>query len=332
MRSTTSSTGRRLWLRAALTAAVTPLAWRARAMEQKPPAYIVVGFAAGGGADIIARLLAPAISSVGGQPIVVENRPGAGGRIAIMAVKLSPRDGNRIFFGSTSVLTLFPHVFRGLQYSLEQDFTPISTICSFPYAIVVSPKIGVSNLPDLIAWAKANPRHAFFGTPGVGTPQHLIGSYLGELSGARFEHVPFKSGAEATEHVLSGQIPIVIATTGQFYEMHKAGRVRIVAITAKDRIAALSEVATCAESGYPQVVFVDSFGLVGPAGMPADTVRRWESNVSQALEASAFRQALRQQVMQPLAIQGDAYVKYLQDEKARWGKTVKMVNFKPLNG
>lgn len=323
---------RRRMLQAAAAAATLPIFSRAYAAGRTSPAYLVVGFAAGGGADIIARLLAPVISDLGGQPIVVENRPGAGGRIAIMLIKMHQGDDSRVFFGSTSVLTLFPHIFKGLKYSLEQDFTPISTICSFPYAIVVSPNLGVSDLAGLVRWAKANPGKAFFGTPGVGTPQHLIGTYLGHLSGAQFDHVPFKSGAEATEHMLSGQIPIVIATTGQFYQMHKEGRVRIVTITARRRMSALPEVATCAESGYPDVVFEDSFGIVGPAGMSADVVRGWEGNISRALQTPAFRKALSLQVMQPTAIQGAAYEQYLQDEKKRWGKTVAAIKFTPLKG
>lgn len=323
----TDSPSRRTFLRA-LAVAAAPIAGAAFA-QPHAPVKLLVGFSAGGGADAVARLMANAMQTTANRSVLVENRAGAGGRIAILATKAAEPDGTTLFFGSTSVLTLFPHVFTDLKYSLERDYTAVATCCSFPYAIVVSPTIGVTDLQGLAAWARANPKKAFFGTPGAGTPQHLIGSLLGRLLDAPLEHLAFKSGGEATQQLLAGSIPVVLATAGQFLQMHRAGRVRIIATTGRQRMPSMPDIATCAESGLPKVVFEDSFGFIGPAGMPAPVTQFLTASIGDALRLPQVQQGLAAQDMQPLLIHGDAYMRYLREEKERWATTVKTVGFAP---
>jgi tripartite-type tricarboxylate transporter receptor subunit TctC len=302
-------------------------------LASDPTSYrILVGFSAGGGADSAARLMAASMGTIASRQAVVENRAGAGGRIAIMAVKASPPDGKTLFFGSTSVLTLFPHVFTDLAYSLERDFTPVSTVCGFQYAIVVSSMIGVTDLKELAEWLKKNPSKAFFGTPGAGTPQHLIGSLFSGLTGAPLTHVPFKSGAEATQQLLGGAIPVALATAPQFIALHRAGRVRMIATTGKQRGTTMSDVPTCLESGFPDIEFEDSFGFIGPASLSGGTAASLHEVIGQAIRSPAVQQGLVGQDFEPMQIQGAAYSRYLASEKARWAATVKAVNFSPTAG
>jgi tripartite-type tricarboxylate transporter receptor subunit TctC len=319
---------RRTLIRTAVASAATTGIQLAFGVEAQPY-RIIVGFSPGGGADIVARLMASAITTVSNHRTIVENRAGAGGRIAIMAVKAAERDPNTMFFGSTSVLTLFPYVFKDLPYALEHDYTPVSTCCSFPYAIVVSPTIGVSDLKGLAEWARAHRGKAFFGTPGVGTPQHLIGSLLGHLMGTPLEHVAFKSGSEATQMLLSGQIPIVLATAGQFYALHRTGQVRMVATTGAHRPPSMKDVPTCAEAGFPGLVFEDSFGFIAPAKISGEASASLQEHIAQAMHTAVVEKGLASQDMQPLLIQGAAYEKYLQDEKKRWASTVATPRFAP---
>jgi tripartite-type tricarboxylate transporter receptor subunit TctC len=321
---------RRALVQSGPAAAVLP--WSNLACADSPPIKLLVGFSAGGGADAVARLMASAMQTVSNRTVLVENRAGAGGRIAIMAVKAAEPDGNTMFFGSTSVLTLFPHVFTGLTYSLDRDYTPVSTCCAFPYAIVVSPSIGVTDLQGLAAWARANPGKAFFGTPGVGTPQHLIGSLLGRRMGVRLDHIAFKSGAEATQQLLGGSLPIVLATPGQFYPMHRAGRVRMIATTGHERAASMKDVPTCAESGFPNLVFEDSFGFIAPAATGRATSEALVRTIDEAMQLPQVKKGLAAQDMQPLQIHGAAYAEYLRDENERWATTVKTVGFAPSAG
>lgn len=300
-----------------------------RASAADAPQRLVLGFSAGGGADAIARLLAASMTTPT-RPVIVENKPGAGGRIAIMSVRGAEPDGLTTFFGSTSVLTLFPHVFKALPYELDRDFTPVSTVCSFPYAIVTSPQIGVSSIAELAQWARAHPNQSFFGTPGLGTPQHLIGSLLAKGGDMPLEHVPFKSGGEATLQLLAGTLPVVIATAGQFYPLHKAGKVRIIATTAPTRATSMTDIPTCAESGRPDVVFEDSFGLIAPARTPAATIDALNARVGLAVSSPSVQTSLKEQDLKPLLIQGAAYLSYLAKERARWREVVQLIGFTPV--
>ncbi|MGE0802244.1 MAG: Bug family tripartite tricarboxylate transporter substrate binding protein [Lautropia sp.] len=312
-------------------AATLAFAARPQAAELSP-LHLVLGFAVGGGADIIARIASTEIAAIANRNVLVENRAGAGGRIAINVIKAAPADGSRLFFGSTSVLTLFPYVFDKLPYSLEEDFTPVSTLCAFAYAIVVSPTIGVRTLAELLDWARRHPDRATFGTPGIGTPQHLIGTLLGKLGGAPFTHVPFKSGSEANQQLLGGQIPMIIATTGQFIEMHHTGRIRIIATTDDVRSRIIPDVPTCAESGFPKLVFKDSFGFIGPAGLAAPIVADLSGQIAAATRSDKLRQGLDRQALDPLLIHGQAYEHYLKLEKQRWQETVRTIGFSPMSG
>ena len=305
------------------------LTQRASAVTFSKPLRLTLGFSAGGGADLIARMLGATMSPILGQPVIVDNKAGAGGRLAVMAVKAAEPDGSTLFFGSTSVLTLFPHVFTGLQYDLYRDYTPVSTACWFPYAVVVSPNIGVTDVAGLAAWVKANPAKAFFGTPGVGTPQHLIGSLLGKELGVPLTHLPFKSGGEATQQLLAGELPIAVATAGQFYGLHRSGRVRMVATTGRNRAAAMSSIPTFTEQGMPALQFEDSFGFVGPANLPDAERAALSQCIAQTIKTAAVDQGLRKQDMEPLLIQDAAYATYLREERDRWGTVVRDLKFTP---
>jgi len=287
----------------------------------------VVGYSPGGGADTVARLIA-STPPLADRPTIVENKPGAGGRIALVAVKNRKPNERQYYFGPSSILTLMPHVIPDLPYDLFRDFRPVSTVCSFPYALVVSPDIGVDSIEGLLDWATKNPDKAFFGTPGVGLPQHLIGTLLSKLSGVPLQPVHFKSGSEATQMLLSGQLPIAIATPGQFYQLHRAGRVRMLATTGRARPERLPEVVTFSERGFDSMVFEDSFCLLCTKSASDQVVQELQPDIATALDTPVLQKALRDQDVPPLIIQGEAYSDYLREEHNRWAQVVKDVGFK----
>lgn len=289
----------------------------------------ILGFSAGGGADGVARLIASAMAEQTGSRVLVENKPGAGGRIAANQVRNEPADGSSVFFGSPSVLTLLPHVVAQMPFDSFRDFTPVVSACSFPFAIVVSPAIGVNSIPELVTWARANPKRALFGTPGIGLPQHLIGSYLAKVADAPLVHVPFKSGGEATQQLLTGETPIAIATPGQFYGMHQAGKVRMIATTGEQRPANLPEVATLKEHGYEHMVIQDCFGFIGPAGMPASAVNGLADQIGKAVDAPEVLAALTKMGMPRMVIKGQAFADYIRRDYETWKRVVAEVGFKP---
>jgi len=216
--------------------------------QDKPPLKILVGFPPGGSADVLARMVADALKD-DFSPIVVDNKPGAGGRIALNMVKAAKPDGQTVIVLPSGPMVLFPHVYKKLDYDAVRDFTPISQIARFQFGVVAGPASGVKSVGEMIAKAKAKPGASSYGTPGSGTLPHFMGVLMEQSSGVQLNHVPFQGGAPANNALLGGHIDFKFDVVSETAELHRSGKVRVIAVTGSKRDTQVPEVPTLKESG-----------------------------------------------------------------------------------
>jgi tripartite-type tricarboxylate transporter receptor subunit TctC len=258
------------------------------AQGEKQNVRLLVGMAAGGTTDITARALAEKLRESLGQTVTVENKVGAGQRIALSEAKKAAPDGRTLIVVTDSPFVIFPHTYAKLDYDPVTDFTPISRILTFELAVAVDPKLPARNLKELIAWAKANPNQATYGTPGAGTLPHFLGIVLGKTIGVELLHVPYKGAASSMPDLVSGQIPIMIDGLSAMAKLHDAGKIRFLASTGQRRSPLAPDVPTLMESGIDMAAEI-TVSVYGPAKMPANIVRRLNIALVQAVTSPDFR-------------------------------------------
>ena len=270
---------------AAVAAAVAAALFAApAALAQDRTMKIVVGFPPGGSVDVIARLLAEKLRVSLGQNVIVDNKPGAGGRVALGELKRAAPDGQTVVLSPSGALVLQPWFITNLGYDPVKDFTAIARVTTFDFAITAGPGAPAGDLKAVMAWLKANPGKANYATSGAGTIPHFAGQLLAQATGVPLTHVAYRGGAPAAIDLVGGQIPLMVDTASETIEHHKAGRARILAVTGEQRSKALPDVPTLKESGFNMAADA-FFGLYGPAGMPADVVARIDKAVGDALRA-----------------------------------------------
>jgi tripartite-type tricarboxylate transporter receptor subunit TctC len=284
----------------------------------------VVGFSAGGSTDIVARLIAEEMRKTLGQPIVVENKPGAGGNIGASIVAKAKPDGYTLLIGSVGPLAINASLYAKMPYDNLKDFTPISLIVHVPNMLVVNPSaMPVNSFPEFVALLKANPGKYFFASTGTGTSSHLSGEQLKTMAGVEATHVPYK-GAVALNDLLSGeQVHFMFATIPSVIEFVRAGRLRALAVTSKSRSAAVPEIPTVAESGFPDFEASSWFGLLGPADLPREIVSKLQGEVVRALKIPEIRDKLTAQGADPVGSSPEEFAAYIRGETAKWSKVVK---------
>lgn len=290
---------------------------------------ILVGFPPGGVVDVTARALAEALRPSLSGPVVVDNRVGAGGTIAIEAAKSSTPDGSTLLYSPPSMFTVIPHVDPRIRYDAFADFIPVSTVCAFPFALAIAPNLPARNLAEFIAWAKANPKDAAFGSPGIGTIQNFVGVMLGRASGAELTHVPYKGGAQSIIDVMAGTLAASVSVAQLFTANHKAGKLRVIATTGERRLASLGDVPTFAEQGYPNLTFEEWFGVFLPARTASDTVARHAKGIAAAVASPAMQEALKRLDYEPYVRGPDEFAQLLRTQHARWRGIVKETGFRP---
>lgn len=250
---------------------------------------ILVGFPPGGSVDVIARLLAEKMRGSLGQNVIVDNKPGAGGRVALVELKRAAPDGQTLVLSPSGALVLQPWFIQNLGYDPVKDFTAIARVTTFDFAITAGPGAPAGDLKAVLAWLKANPGKANYATSGAGTIPHFAGQLLAQATGVPLTHVAYRGGAPAAIDLVGGQIPLMVDTASETLEHHKAGRVRILAVTGEQRSKALPDVPTLKEAGFNMAADA-FFGLYGPAGMPADVVARIDKAVADALRAPEIQE------------------------------------------
>ena len=271
--------------------AATTLSLPAVLAQQDRTMRILVGFPPGGSADVIARLLAEKLRGSLGQNVIVDNKPGAGGRVALGEVKRAAPDGQTLVLSPSGALVIQPWLFANLGYDPVKDFTAISRVCTFDFAVTAGPGAPPGDLKAVLAWMKANAGKANYATSGAGTVPHFAGQLLAQATGVPMTHVAYRGGAPAAQDLIGGQVPLMVDTASETIEHHKAGKLRILAVTGEQRSRSLPEVPTLKELGID--VAADAFfGLYGPAGMPADVVARIDRAVADALRAPEMQEKI----------------------------------------
>lgn len=326
------------WIRSVRTVTRTAawmLALAAHAALAQPaypsrPITIVVGFTAGGSTDVVARLLADEMRKSWGQPVVVDNRPGAGGNIGAALVAKARADGYTLLMSSVGPLAINASLYRDMPYDNLKDFTPISLVVHVPNMLVVNPvAMPVNSFAEFVARVKASPGKYFFASTGTGTSSHLSGELLKTMAGLEATHVPYK-GAVALNDLLAGeQVHFMFATIPSVIEFVRVGRLRALAVTSRTRSAAVPDIPTVAESGFPDFEASSWFGLVGPAELPPDVVAKVQGEVARVLSLPDIRAKLIGLGADPVGSTPAEFAAYMRAETAKWAKVVKASGAKP---
>jgi len=311
----TVSRSRLVRLVAALTISISASA------QDKPPLKILVGFPPGGSADVMGRLVADALRQ-DFSTIVVENKPGAGGRIALAAVKAAKPDGQTVIVLPSGPMVLFPHVYKKLEYDAVKDFTPISLIGHFQFSVVSGPATQVKSVQEMISKSKSDPSTASYGTPGLGTLPHFMGVMMEQAAGISLNHVPFQGGGPANNALLGGHIGYKFDVVSETAELHRSGKVRILAVTGSKRDTQVPEVPTLKESGVPMEATA-WFAMYGPAQLPPDTLKRLESAMVRAIQQPQVRERLIQLGYDPVGSTSAELAAAQRADLARWEKPIK---------
>ena len=289
--------------------------------QDKTPLKILVGFPPGGSADVIARLVADALRDDFG-PIVVDNKPGAGGRIALNMVKAAKPDGQTVIVLPSGPMVLFPHVYKKLDYDAVKDFTPVSQIARFQFGVVAGPASGVKSVAEMITKAKAKPGESSYGTPGAGTLPHFMGVLMEQSAGVQLNHVPFQGGAPANNALLGGHIDYKFDVVSETAELHHSGKARIIAVTGSKRDTQVPEVPTLQEAG----IHMDAtawFAMYGPAGLKGDALARLEKAMMKIVRDPAMKDKLIKLGYEPIGSNSADLAAAQKADLNRWEKPIK---------
>lgn len=251
--------------------------------QEGAPAKIIVGFPAGGSFDAIARLIADKAKTELNRPIVVDNKTGAGGRIAVDALKASPADGSVVMLGPDALTALYPFTFKKLSYDPKKDLVPIGTAAEFAFSFAVGTAPKVNTWTEYVAWARKSPNEANFGIPALGAPHHFFGLMLGNAINVPMQHVPFQGSAPINLALMGGQISASIDVASSQVENHKAGKIKMLAVSTEQRIPQAPDVPTFTELGFPAISGAGFNALYAPAGTPAHAVEAWNKALAKVM-------------------------------------------------
>jgi tripartite-type tricarboxylate transporter receptor subunit TctC len=296
---------------------------RAQTYPDKP-VRVIVGYPPGGGTDVVARIITPKLSELLGQPVVIENRPGATGITAAAYVAKSAPDGYTLMMGHVSIHAISPHVFAKLPYDAEKDFAPIILAASVPHIIVVPPSSPLKSIRDLIALAKAQPGKLTFPSAGNASTPHLAGEMFKSLAGVDLVHVPYKGSGQSMQDLLGGVHAVAFDTMPAIAPYVRSGRLRALAVTSAKRLPEFPDVPTVAESGLPAYHMTTWYGLFAPAGTPAAIISRLHAETARAMQAPDVRAHLVQAGVDDTATRTpEEFGAMVQADFARWAKIVK---------
>jgi tripartite-type tricarboxylate transporter receptor subunit TctC len=290
------------------------------------PVRIIVPYAPGGIADVASRLVAAKLGEAWGQSVIVENRGGAGGNLGTVAVARAAPDGYTVLAATTAV-AVNPSLYKNAGYDLEKDFAPVIDVASSPNLIVVHPSLGVSNLKEL--FAKAKTAKLSYGSAGSGTTPHLTAEHLFRVQeGLDIVHIPYGGAGPAVSAAVAGQVDIGSTSMPPAVPMVKAGRLRAIAVTGAKRVAALPDVATVAEQGFPGFEDYTWVGIFMPAGTPSETVARMNAEIEKLLATADMKERLATLGFEPVGGTPQQFAAYLKKELAKWAQMVKEVGAK----
>lgn len=294
----------------------------AQAYPSKPIQFII-GFSPGGPSDVMSRVVTKKLEEILKQPVVLDNKPGAGGGIAGSFVARAAPDGYTLMLATAGVLAINPHLYKDVGYDPVKSFAPITLLGTQPSVLYVHPSVPAKNLKELLDLAKAEPGKYNFASGGNGTPQHLVGELLKARSGVDIAHVPFKGTGPALQSVLAGQIQMAYSSISPLIGHFKSGAIRPIAVSSAARSPALPDVPTIAESGFPGFELVAWHGIVAPAGTPKDVVTKLNAALHQVFKDPWVIDQMSKMGVDLAPTTAEQFADYIKAELPRWGEAVK---------
>lgn len=292
------------------------------------PIKLIAPFPAGGLADVLARAVGDEMSKTLGQPVIVENRAGAGGNNGADAVAKSTPDGYTLLMSSAGILTANPFLYSKMPFDAETAFIPISNVAEMSMILVVNPKVQAQNLKELVALAKAEPNKLNFGSPGIGTTGHLGLAMFMHAAGVKITHVPYRGAAPAITDVIAGQIDGVVDNPPTVISHIEGGRLRPLAVAAKQRMALLPNIPTAAEAGVANYEANSWFGIAAPAGTPAPIVARLHTAIAAAVRTPAMQERFAKSGARLVGDTPEQFAAQIRAERTKWGEIIKAANIK----
>jgi tripartite-type tricarboxylate transporter receptor subunit TctC len=303
------------------------------ALAQQQPAATVIwsGFPAGGLGDQVARPLIERLKGSYPGVMILDAKPGAGGRIAAEHVKRAQADGATLLGAPSSPIVLYPHVYKKLPYDPLVDFVPVTPLAAYTFSMTVGPGVPaeVKTVADFVKWAKANPEKANYGVPAQGSVPHFIGMMFERQSGVPMKSIPYKGGAPLLQDLLGGQVPVAFNVISEVLPHVRSGKLRSLAVTSPQRWAAVPEVPTLAELGYKDIAVVEYLGWYAPAKTPPDLIKRLNAAVQEALQTPEMQEVFARNGLLPLRESPEVFAARVKDDIQRWGPIVKATGFTP---
>jgi tripartite-type tricarboxylate transporter receptor subunit TctC len=286
------------------------------------PVRLIVPFVAGGSADVLSRVLAQRLTQQYGQQVVVENRPGSGGHVGAEAAARAAPDGYTIVFGTIGIHAAYT-IYSKLNYDPSRDLQPVSMYADVPNILIVHPSVPVKNVKEFIALAKSNPGRLNFGTAGSGSSTHMAGEWFKLYTGVNLTHVPYKGSAQAMQDLLGGQIELMFENLPTAIAQVRAGKVRSLGMTSRERSPSMPEVPTLAETGVPGFEATAWFTIAAPAKVPADIIRKLNADMNAFLKAPDMQQRWIDMGVVPLGGSPADAEKFFVSEREKWSKVIK---------
>jgi tripartite-type tricarboxylate transporter receptor subunit TctC len=311
---------------AACACLVAAFAW-AQPFPSKP-IRLIVPFVPGGNVDITARTVSPALGDALGQPIVVENRPGAAGMVGAQVLAGSPPDGYTLMMGSNSSLAVAPNLYPNWPYDPLKGITPISNLAIVPFVLVVKPNLPAHSLPEFVKLAKENPGKLTMASGGNGSSNHLVGALFQMMTGVKFSHVPYKGTGAALVDLAGGQVDLLFDQASSTVPNVRGGKIRAIAVAARERQQTLPDTPTFAEAGLRDFVIDNITGIVGPAGLASDIVGKIHGAAVKALATPNVRERFGSLGMQPVGNSPAEFGAFIREDLARWEKVIKQAGIK----
>lgn len=291
------------------------------------PIRLVVPFVAGGSADLLGRIVGQQLSEKYGQPVVIDNRPGAGGHVGAEVVANSKPDGYTLVLGTTGVHAAYS-IYPKLQYDPAAALTPVTVLGEFPNVLVANPTVPVQNVKELIALARSKPNRLSFGTAGNGSSTHLAGELFKQVTSTDLQHVPYRGSAAALNDIVGGQIQLMFENLPTVLPFIQSGKVRAIGLTSKHRSDSLPNVPTIAESGVPEYEFSAWFTIAAPAGTPPDILKKLNADIHGIVNSAALAPRWKELGVRPVGGSLPQVSAFIASERTKWTRLVTTANLK----
>ncbi len=292
------------------------------------PVRIVIGFPPGGGIDIVARLMAPKLSELLGQPVVIDNKPGANGVLGMDHVAKAPADGHTLFLGTLGNFSVNPALYPNLPFSVEKQFAPLTELASVSFVLFVNPALPVKSVAELVAYAKSQPGQLNFSSSSSGGLPHLAGELFASAIGAKMVHVPYKGSAASISDVMAGQVQMTFEAAAAGMQHVKSGRLRALAVTGGARQSFLPDVPALQET-VPGFQVVNWYGVAAPAGTPREVLLRLHADIAKVLALPEVREKMVAMGTDPVGSSPDEFAQFMKAETQKWSRIIREAQIRP---